>query len=246
VSTSEAVADFDVAAPGLVERRALQRRIDRKFLLGGSALPPLFGHLRSAYVLVLAGDREWARYESVYFDTPERELFHAHRRGVRPRYKIRIRHHVDRGLSFLEVKHKERSGRTTKTRLALPCGADRLTPRELQFIGAHVPVTTTRLVPCVAVSFLRLTLLGRDAHERLTFDRRLRLSDDVRVEQLPDVVVAEVKQERHASGGAVAALLAQHAREAAVSKYCLGTVLLAPVPGNVFKPALRAIERFSG
>ena len=240
------MAEFDVAAPALVERRALQRRIDRKFLLGGLALPPLLDRLRSAYVLLLAGDREWARYKSVYFDTPERELFHAHRRGLRPRYKVRIRHHLDRSLSFLEIKHKERSGRTTKMRLDVPFAAGALTERERRFIEAHAPVAAARLVPCVSISFLRLTLLGREAHERLTIDRRLRLSDGVRVEEFPNVVVVEVKQERQVTAGAVAALLAQQAREASVSKYCLGTILLASVPANVFKPALRAIERLSG
>ena len=245
MSDIERIAEFDVAAPALVERCALQRRIDRKFLLGGPALPALLGHLRPAYALLLAGDREWARYESVYFDTPERELFHAHRRGLRPRYKVRIRHHVDRSLSFLEIKHKERSGRTRKMRLDLPFAAAALTERELQFIEAHAPVAAARLLPCVTISFLRLTLLSRDAHERLTIDRRLRLSDGVRVEELPQVVVVEVKQERHATAGAVATLLAQRAREASVSKYCLGTILLASVPANVFKPALRAIERLS-
>jgi VTC domain len=245
VSAIERMIEFDVAAPALVERRALQQRIDRKFLLGGRALPPLLGHLRSAYVLLLAGDRDWARYQSVYFDTPERELFHAHRRGLRPRYKIRIRHHVDRRLSFLEIKHKERNGRTTKTRLDLPFSAAALTARERRFIETHAPVSAARLVPCVSIFFLRLTLVGRDAHERLTMDRNLRFSDGVQVEELPHVVVAEVKQERHATAGAVATLLAQQAREASVSKYCLGTILLASVPANVFKPALRAIERLS-
>lgn len=246
MSAIEGMVEFDVAAPALVERRALQRRIDRKFLLGGRALPPLLSRLRSAYLLLLAGDRVWARYESVYFDTPERELFHAHRRGLRPRYKIRIRHHVDRRLTFLEIKHKERSGRTTKTRLDLAFAADRLTERERRFIEAHAPVAATRLVPCVSISFWRLTLLGRDAHERLTIDRHLQLSDGVRVEELPRLVVAEVKQERHTTAGAIAALLAQQAREAPVSKYCLGSVLLASLPANVFKPTLRAIDRMSG
>lgn len=245
MSANEARSGFEVAAAALVERRALQRRLDRKFLLGGPALSPLFDQLSSGYVLLLAGDQEWARYESVYFDTPHRELFHAHRRGLRPRYKIRIRHHLDRRLSFLEIKHKERSGRTTKMRLALPFGSTALTDRERRFIQSHAPVAPGRLVPCVSISFLRLTLLGRDAHERLTFDRQLRMSDSERIEELPRIVVAEVKQERHAAAGAVAALLAQQAREASVSKYCLGTVLLAPVPANVFKPALRAIERLS-
>ena len=246
MSVVERIAKFDVAAPALIEQRELQRRIDRKFLLSGRALPTLLGRLRDAYVLLLAGDREWARYESVYFDTPERELFHAHRRGRLPRYKIRIRHHVDRRLSFLEIKHKERSGRTTKTRLDLPFAAAALTGRERRLIEVHAPIAAARLVPCVSVVFLRLTLLGRDAPERLTIDRGLWFSNGVRVEKLPHVVVAEVKQERHTTAGAVAALLTQQARETSVSKYCLGTVLLAPVPANVFKPALRAIERLSG
>lgn len=246
MSAIEEVGDFQVAEPGLVERRALLQRTDRKFLIGGNALPPLFDVLRPAYVLLPAAGRQWARYESVYFDTPERALFHAHRRGLRPRYKIRIRHHMDRRLSFLEIKHKERSGRTTKTRLELPFDTEGLTEPERQFIEAYAPVSATRLVPCVSVSFLRLTLLGRNAHERLTIDRCLRLSDGMRTEQLPNVVLAEVKQERHATTGAVAALLAQQAQEASVSKYCLGTVLLGSVPANVFKPALRAIKRFSG
>jgi VTC domain len=127
----------------------------------------------------------------------------------------------------------------------LPFSAAALTPRELRFIEAHAPITAARLVPCVSISFLRLTLVGRDAHERLTIDRNLRLSDGVQVEELPHVVVAEVKQERHATAGAIATLLAQQAREVSLSKYCLGTILLASVPANVFKPALRAIERVS-
>ena len=246
MSVIEEAADFQVAAPELVERRALLQRIDRKFLLGGRALPPLFDDLRSGYVLLLAAGCRWAHYESVYFDTPERALFHAHRRDLRPRYKIRIRHHVDRRLSFLEIKQKERSGRTTKTRIDLPFAAAGLTGREFQFIEAYAPVSAAKLVPCVSVSFRRLTLLGRDAHERLTIDRCLQLSDGVRTEKLPHVVVAEVKQQRRATAGAVATLLAHQAQEASVSKYCLATALLAPVPANVFKPALRAIERLSG
>ena len=69
------------------------------------------------------------------------------------------------------------------------------------------------------------------------------VSDGVRVEEFARLVIAEVKQGRRANTGALAALQALQAREAACSKYCLGTVLLAPVPANVFKPALRAIER---
>ena len=188
--------------------RALQQRSIASSCSAVGRLPPLLGRLRPATCCSWHGDREWARYESVYFDTPERELFHAHRRGRRPRYKIRIRHHVDRRLSFLEIKRKERSGRTMKTRLALPFGAGRADGSANASSSRRMRrVAAARLVPCVSISFLRLTLVGVTRNERLTLDRELRLSDDGRVEELPRVVVAEVKQARHATTGAVAALL---------------------------------------
>jgi hypothetical protein len=67
-----------------------------------------------------------------------------------------------------------------------------------------------------------------------------------RTERVSRLVIAEVKQSRHTDHlGAIPALRAVHARAEALSKYCLGTILLVPVRANVFKPALRAVERLS-
>jgi len=109
---------FAIAPPSLIEARSLQRRVDRKYLLAASAITSLLARLQQSHCVVRANEHGWARYDSLYFDTPDRDLYHAHRCGRRPRYKVRIRHHVDRALSFLEVKRKDRSGRTTKHRLA--------------------------------------------------------------------------------------------------------------------------------
>ncbi len=237
---------FDVATAALIEARSLQQRVDRKYLLAADALEPLLARLRPDYCLLHAGEQGWARYESIYLDTPDRQLYHAHRCGRRPRYKIRIRHHVDRQLSFLEIKSKTNSGRTVKRRLALPYGQNHLGAPERRFIETYAPVDSVRLMPCVSISFLRLTLVGKGLNERLTFDRDVTFVDGPREERFSRVVIAEVKQAEYSNHlGAVAALRTLHAREAAFSKYCVGTILVAPVAGNIFKPTLKAVERLS-
>lgn len=240
------LAGFAVAPPALLQARALQQRVDRKFLLAACDTTRVLAHLQQTHCVVYAGTQVWARYHSVYLDTPARDLYHAHRRGRRPRYKLRIRHHLDRGLSFLEVKKKEQSGRTVKHRLMLPFGQDELTPRERSFIDAHAPLAGARLCAQVAISFQRLTLVGRDIDERATVDRALTFASGSSVEELGRVVIAEVKQARYVNhAGAVDAIRAVHGREAALSKYCLAMALTAPVAAHVFKPALRAVARLA-
>ena len=243
---SSLVRGFEIAPPALVDSRTLQQRVDRKYLLPMGHLDPLLRLLRAGHLLLLAGDVAWARYESVYFDSNGRDLFHAHRRGVMPRHKVRIRHHVDRQLTFLELKRKERSGRTVKLRLSLPFGQEHLGVDERRFIEAHAPLDATALVPAVTISFLRLTLVGRDQNERVTLDQDLVVVADGRLRRLPPAVIAEVKQPRRANhAGAVVALRGVRAREMALSKYCLGTLVSASVRGNVFKPQLHALARLS-
>ena len=240
------ILGFDIASPALVESRSLQQRVDRKYLMAADALEPLLTRLRPDYRLLSAGEQGWARYDNIYLDTPDRTLYHAHRCGRRPRYKIRIRHHVDRQLSFLEVKLKTKSGRTVKHRLAMPYGQHHLGAPERQFITTHASIDSLRLMPCVTISFLRLTLVGQDLNERLTFDRDVTFAGGSREVCLSRVVIVEVKQAQYSNQfGAVSALRTLHTREVAFSKYCVGTMLVALVAGNVFKPTLKAVERLS-
>jgi hypothetical protein len=246
VLVPDVLRNFELAQPGLVDARALQQRVDRKYLVAVNGLEALVARLCPDYCLLRAGQQVWARYESVYFDTLDRALFHAHRRGLRPRFKVRVRHHLDRELSFLEVKRKERSGRTVKYRLEMPFGKIELGPREHTFIEGHTPLDAECLLPRLSISFRRLTLLGRDINERVTIDRQFMVKAGTHSEQLDRIVIAEVKQPRFVNYvGAVAVLRSINAIENALSKYCLGTILVAPVRANIFKPAMRAVERLS-
>ena len=245
------MARFDEAPPELIDSRGLQQRIDRKYLLAQRQLETVLAGLAADYCVARAGHVLAARYETIYFDTADRRLFDDHRRGRFPRYKVRLRHHCDRRQTFLEVKR--RGGCTTKTRLELPfTGAGRdldmsasdLDEAARRFIDEHCPIGADRLAPCLWVTFTRLTLVGQTLNERATFDWNIAFGDHSRSEQLPKLVIAEVKQARFANAGPVVhALRRLHIREETLSKYCLATVRLAPVRANAFKPALRAVER---
>lgn len=173
-------------------------------------------------------------------------MYHDHRRRREPRHKVRVRHHLDRELSFLEVKARRRGGRTAKARLPRPFGLECLDVEAQRFISEHCPFDPANLRACVTNEFRRVTLVGERVDERLTLDWDLWLSDDSRSERLPGVVIVEIKQGRYSnSTPAVRALRGLHVRERAISKYCLATARLTTARFNTFKPALRALEQLS-
>ena len=245
-AVSEALTEFGAASRELIDARVLQERVDRKYLLSERALPPLLARLHTGFHAVRSGGTLTAAYSTRYFDTPDRRMYHDHRRGRRPRCKVRVRHHLDRELSFLEVKRKESDDRTSKARLIRAFGDADVDEAARAFVAEHCPITPERLVPWVWVAFRRATLVGVDVNERITLDWALELWDEHRVVRLPGVAIAEIKQARYANRSpSVRALRALHVRERQVSKYCLAMVRLSAERTNAFRPALRAMETLS-
>ena len=237
---------FRDASPELLDTRTLQQRVDRKYLLPKRVLEPLLARLSGEYQVVRSEGQLAAAYRTQYFDTPERQMYQDHRRGRRPRYKVRLRHHLDRRLNFLEVKRRGSDERTTKTRLDRPFGDSTLDEKALAFIEQHCPVRADALIPLLSVAYYRITLVGEHVNERITFDLALELRDDHRCDHWPHVVVVEIKQARYTNDSpAVRALRGLHVRGRSVSKYCLATAMLAAVRCNRFRPALRAMEQLS-
>lgn len=238
---------FDEASPALLEARALLHRVDRKYLLPPRLLEPLLGGLHQNYDVLRSAGQLAATYHTSYFDTLERQMYEDHRRDRRPRFKVRVRHHMDRQMSFLEIKRKGTNQRTTKARMGRAFGDAVLDDEALRFIDEHCPVGAATLAPRLWIGFQRITLVGRDVDERLTFDVNLELRNDDRHEQLHSVVIAEVKQGRFTnSSPGVRAFRDLRIRERAVSKYCLATARLTSVRVNRLKAALRAVEHTSG
>jgi hypothetical protein len=245
-SVPDVLATFDDVSPELLHARLLLQRVDRKHVMHRQALDALLAGLRADYRILRSERALAASYRTRYFDTPDRRSYDDHRRDRRPRYKVRVRHHLDRALTFLEVKCKGRDGRTSKARLDRPYGRESLDVDAERFIDEHCPFGASRLVPAVSIEFRRATLVGVDVDERITIDWDLRMSEGLRSDRLAQVVIVEIKQGRYSNRTpAVGALRALGVRERGISKYCVSVSKLTAVRSNVFKPVLRAMEQLS-
>ena len=241
-----ALAGFTAAAESLLQDRALLRRVDRKYLLAARHLPALLGVLTRGHHLLHAAGHPVATYRTEYFDTPDRQSYDDHRRGRRPRCKVRIRHHLERRVSFLEVKQKQPDGRTAKWRLPRLFGNDDLDDAARRFIAEHCPLPAAALTGAASITFRRITLLALDTEERITVDHDVVMQCGPRRHRFEDLAIVEVKQARFSSSTDVlGALRAVRAREQSISKYCVAVARLAPVRANSFKPGLRAIQQLS-
>jgi hypothetical protein len=242
----KALARFSDVPQALLGSRVLLKRVDRKYTLAVHLVEPILASLGDAYGVLRAGSSLAARYRTIYFDTPELQLYHAHRRGRSERHKIRIRHHVDREMSFVEVKHRNALGQSVKSVLPRPFGVSTLDDEALMFIERHSPVAARTLAPRVWVTFRRITLVGYELDERITIDCNLEYGNDDKSERWPAAAIAEIKQGRRANHTpSIQALRDGRVAERSISKYCVATTRLTGAPGNVFKPALRALEQAS-
>jgi hypothetical protein len=237
---------FHDAPPALLSERALLARVDRKFILPRTQLPDLLACLASEHRLLRAAKHPAASYETVYFDTPDQRMYHDHRRGRLPRYKVRVRHQLERELTFLEIKRKGHDGRTVKTRAERPFRDTALDQASTELIEASSPFVGRSLRPALWIAFTRATLLSVATEERLTIDWGFALRRGERLATWSHLAIVEIKQRRHAQlTPAVVALRTLGVREARISKFCAGLAMLSAPRPNAFLPTLRDIARIS-
>lgn len=237
---------FAAASRDLVAQRSLQRRADTKFLLGIDQLQEILATRVQDFALVRANGIAFANYSNLYFDTEDYRCLHDHHRGRRDRYKVRVRHHIDRKLSSLEIKCKTRADLTVKVRTELPFAQEAFGHEHREFIEDNSPLTFESVQPALRVDFCRLTLVSKEFEERATFDVWLRFWGSGRQVPLPDrLVVCEIKQPRfQARSPLMLALRQQGIRPFRLSKYCAAASYLWPqIRLNRFRPFARTIER---
>ena len=237
---------FAEASPSLLEKRSLLRRIDSKFLVSVEDLEAILSQITADYGIVLAGGNRLATYRTIYYDTPELRCFHDHRRGRRPRQKVRVRHYDDRSVSYLEIKTKRSEYISAKSRKPQAFNFSALDAEGLAFVDKNSRLLGSSLVPSVNTDFQRATLVGLETQERITLDVNLTVSQHQDpVVPLNGIAIVEVKQARLSTRTPVMqALVACGHRPASASKYCTATALLRPgLRMNRLLPALRAIER---
>jgi hypothetical protein len=238
----------------LVERAALQTRIDRKYLLPlAAAEQVVLGLSGVARVLEIGGARDFG-YASLYFDTPELTSYHLAAHGRRRRFKVRRRSYLDTGQAFLEVKTRGGRGSTVKERTpdddgrgpALDAAGRRFVDEVLARAGV-APVARA-LQPVLATSYQRTTLhlAHTDAHADAATDSRVTVDTDLAWSVpggpqlvLPGLAIVETKSSSTPS--AADRWLWRHGvRPTRVSKYGTGLAAFSDsLPANKWHPVLR-------
>ena len=230
-SISSRLATFRTATSELVEARTLLQRVDSKFFLPPGRIPALLDELGTEHPRLETPNALLPRYRTLYFDTPDHRFLRDHFRGVRPRFKMRLREHVDRACCFIETKRKEHGDETTKHRMARADLRPALAEAELRFLTEHLPFDPLALRPRVENTFRRVTLLGEREHERLTIDFELSFTLDGQERTTPQLCIIELKQPRRSPrSAAMLAIRRAGARSVSFSKYLVGMSLLADVP----------------
>jgi hypothetical protein len=242
---ADVLAPFPLATPALLEERRLLRRADSKFVFRAERLPDLLSWLRRDYAVLRAGSHRFATYRTLYFDTPDLRCFHDHRRGRRPRHKVRLRHYLDRRVSFFELKTKKSDVLTDKHQIASPYLQDTLPVAAFELLGVHFPSLAGPLEPQLWTNFRRLTLIGLGTNERVTIDTDLQVGIPGALEDLAHVAIVEVKQSPFCMRTpAMAALRGARLQPTSASKYCTALALTRHgLRVNRLLPALRIIER---
>lgn len=244
-AAASAASVFVPAGAAELERASLQRRFDRKYLLRADGAASLLHDIGGDYRVVLARRERFALYDTTYFDTPSLRLYHDHRRGRRPRAKVRVRNYIDRDLSMLEFKEKTPRGDTRKLRWERPALTTELGDDDVARLAGVCPALFSEgpLVAQARTVFYRLMLLNVRTVERATLDFGLTLErGDARC-AVDELVVVEVKDGgRGAPSPLVAALRHRAARALPFSKYCIAIARLGHERANEFRPSLRALE----
>lgn len=231
----------------------LMNRIDTKYVLHyDEAIQLLETAATQGYMVQIIGQVRACRYQTLYYDTAERAMYVAHHNRKLTRQKIRTRHYVESGITFLEIKNKTNRGRTRKRRVEIAHDLyngfyDDGIAAEFYNANANYPIGD--IAPALTTEFTRITLVNKEYTERLTIDFDLRYCDmqSGREGGVAEMVILELKQDGRRTSQIKRILEQMRIRPLKVSKYCLGTVLTVKgVKDNRFKAKLRDIEKRLG
>lgn len=160
----------------------LMNRVDTKYLVDEALCMELLERAADQYYVQIIDDCRACRYATLYYDTPQWDMYHLHHNRRLTRQKIRTRTYVETGVTYLEVKNKSNKGRTHKRRMALDrslFAAAATDTAAADFLRREARYAPETLSPSLATRFVRVTLVNHAMTERLTIDFDLHF-DNVR------------------------------------------------------------------
>lgn len=236
--------DYMPITLGEMDGKKLMNRADTKFVFPQPQLPLFLNELKQNYQVLDVDGNRISRYESLYFDTPDFDLYHQHQRGKLNRHKIRYRKYVESDLNFFEIKLKSNKDRTIKDRVEQEKIQDAIDDKAEKLLAEITGLRPEQLEPKFWVNFSRITLVNKHSAERATIDMDLRFHRNGTQNQVENLVIAEVKQESTGRSPFIRLMKKHHIRPGSLSKYCYGVIsLYKDIKQNNFKRNLRKINK---
>lgn len=243
------VTQFHPIKLNQMDRVALMRRTDTKFVFNIEYLPQLLERALSNYFMVEINDEREQIYETTYFDTKNYNMYHLHHNGKLNRQKIRLRRYIYSKQGFLEIKHKNNKGETIKKRVQYSNENICNNNVAKKLINHLTPYNNDLLIPTLDNRFIRLTLVNKDYSERITIDYNIQFFDRKHKlnTQNNNICIAEIKKEReNRTSPFIDYLKVMGINSMGFSKYCMGIALLNPdVKNNRFKERIRSISKIN-
>lgn len=239
----------------------LMNRTDTKFVTNIAMLRKLLKLAVWQYRAQEIDGKRLARYYTMYFDTPDMQMYTCHHSGHANRQKLRIRSYVDSGLNFLEVKTKNNHKRTRKKRTTM-FDFDPLAPaRNIafdshddnfkeydSFLRENLWYKPEIMEEAIENRFNRITLVNNNKTERLTIDtdlcfHNIHTGNDC---SLPELAIIELKRDGLVPSPILSLLNELRIKPLGFSKYCIGTALTNPdIRQNRFKQRLHALGKLA-
>jgi hypothetical protein len=238
--------EFDPITLQEMDDVKLLDRTEVKYFFSAQKIPAILRQIMPYYRVLDINGVKLNSYETLYFDTHDFSMYLTHQAGRSNRYKIRFRKYVESNLCFFEIKFKNNKGRTIKERIKHPGIPDSIADKAADFLAEKTPFTSTMLVPKVWNNYCRMTLVNRYSKERLTIDVNLGFRDDAKSVDVPNLVIAELKQEKSKASPFMKVMKEMGIKEGSISKYCYGVIYLNEgIKKNNFKPNLLTIKKIS-
>jgi hypothetical protein len=242
----EIVSRFDSISLEEMDTVKLLNRVDTKYVFSSAKLPLILEELIRSYRMLEVCETRMNRYETLYYDTPDLQFYCHHHNGKLNRYKVRSRKYVDSETGFFEIKFKNNCGRTIKSRVRNDVFDGTLSDKPMKLLAKKTPAYSGKLLPTLRVFFTRITLVNRDLTERLTVDVGLHYCNDHTERSFPNIVIAEVKQDRTGQSEFHDLMKKQHIYRTGMSKYCFGICSLDfKVKKNNFKQKFIQINKIN-
>ncbi len=229
-----------------IEKVKLMRRNDTKYIFNIAQLYGILKQASQTYKVLEVNNIIMQDYKTVYFDTPNFEMYTLHHNRKLNRYKIRKREYLNSKTSYLELKFKNNKGTTEKKRTKVGNITTKFNLIEKSFIETSTPYKISHLQPVLTNQFTRITLINLQKAERITLDINLSYQHNERRIELPNVCIAEVKQEGFSETEFKKILKNNKIYSNGYSKYCTGVVLLYKnLKYNNFKRKLTTISKLN-